>query len=109
MHQGETEMKIKTLAMTVALALVPLASQAQMNDMTDAAMSEVHGQALSIVRDKGRSFSFDSTANTMSYSKGSLLDVDASATLFGYGVTVTDLGWNRNRGFSLGWTPPVVP
>jgi hypothetical protein len=102
-------MKIKTLSMTLALALLPLAGQAQMNDMNDAAMSAVHGQALSILRDKGRSFSFDSTANTMSYSKGSLLDVDASATLFGYGVTVTDLGWNRNRGFSLGWTPPVVP
>jgi hypothetical protein len=82
MHQGETEMKIKTLVITAALALVPLASQAQMADMSDAAMSEVHG---------------------------SLLDIDAAATVFGYGFTVTDLGWDRNRGFSLGWTQPVIP
>lgn len=102
-------MKIKTLSMALAFTLVPLAGHAQMNDMPDAAMSEVHGQALSIVRDKGRSFSFDTTANTMEFSKGSLLDVDASATLFGYGVTVTDLGWNRNRGFGLSWIAPVIP
>ena len=102
-------MKIKTLSMALALTVVPFVGQAQMNDMTDAAMSEVHGQALSIVRDKGRNFSFDSTANTMEFSKGSLLDIDGTATLFGYGLTVTDLGWNRNRGFSLEWTQPVIP
>jgi len=102
-------MKIKTLVITTALALVPLASQAQMADMSDAAMSEVHGQALSIVRDKGRNFSFDTESNTMSFSKGSLLDIDAAATVFGYGFTVTDLGWDRNRGFSLGWTQPAIP
>ncbi|HXF08417.1 MAG TPA: DUF6160 family protein [Candidatus Acidoferrales bacterium] len=99
-------MKIKTLTMTLALAVLPLTGQAHMNDMNDAAMSEVHGQALSIVRDKGRSFSFNSGTNTMSYSKGSLLDVDVSGTVFGYGLTVTDLGWDRDRGFSLSWTTP---
>ena len=102
-------MKIKTLSMALALTVVPFVGQAQMNDMTDAAMSEVHGQALSIVRDKGHSFSLDTESNTMEFSKGSLLDIDGTATLFGYGLTVTDLGWNRNRGFSLGWTQPVIP
>jgi len=102
-------MKIKMLSMTCAMALLPLAAQAEMNPMSEPALSDVHGQALSIVRDKGRSFALDTTTNTMSFSKGSLLDVDAAGTLFGYGITVDNLGWNRTRGFSLGWTPPVIP
>jgi hypothetical protein len=102
-------MKLKLLSMSCALAALPLLAQAEMNDMSDAALSEVHGQALSIARDKGRSFSFDTTSDTMSFSKGSLLDIDASGMLFGYGFTLTDLGWDRNRGFSLSWTAPVVP
>jgi len=98
-------MKIKMLSMTCAMALLPLAAQAEMNPMSEPALADVHGQALSIVRDKGRNFALDTTANTMSFSKGSLLDVDASGTLFGYGVTLDNLGWDRTRGFSLSWTP----
>lgn len=102
-------MKIRMLSITCAMALLPLAAQAEMNPLSEPALSDVHGQALSIARDKGRSFALDTTANTMSFSKGSLLDIDASGTVFGYGVTVENLGWNRNRGFSLGWTAPVIP
>lgn len=102
-------MKVKMLSMTCAMALLPLAAQAEMNPMSEPALSEVHGQALSIVRDKGRNFALDTTTNTLSFSKGSLLDIDASGTLFGYGVTLDNLGWNRSRGFSLGWTFPAIP
>jgi hypothetical protein len=102
-------MKVKMLSMTCAMALLPLVAQAEMNPMSEPALSEVHGQALNIVRDKGRNFALDTTANTMSFSKGSLLDVDASGTLFGYSITLDTLGWNRSRGFSLGWTTPVTP
>lgn len=101
-------MKKKILSMACAMALSPLAAYAEMNAMSEPALSNVYGQALSIVHDKGHNFSFDTTTNTMSFSKGSLLDIDASGTVYGYGFTVENLGWERNRGFTFSWTPPVI-
>jgi hypothetical protein len=108
MHE-ETLMKIKWLSMTCAMALLPLAAQAELNPMSEPALAEIQGQALSINMSRGPSFSLDTVAHTASLSHGSVLDVNATGTIYGYGYNVQNLGWNRTRGFSLGWTPPVVP
>ena len=102
-------MKLKWLSMTCAVALLPLVAQAELDPMSEPAMAAVHGQALSINMSRGPSFSLDTTAHTASLSHGSILDVNATGTVSGWGYDVQNLGWNRTRGFSLSWTPPVIP
>lgn len=105
---------LKGSFLMLAIGLLPMAAQAEMQSIPSMELSQISGQAISIDigkdKSKGLHFAMDSTGGSLEKgpSKVKYRDISYANETSGAGFVYAG-GRTKAHGFSFSWTTPVVP